>query len=99
SICHVANRLPADTDARGGPRSLAPPFSRPSSRPRACRDTSRVGASKDAIRLREKGLAEEVVVVGIGPADLTAHLRNGLAMGANRAIHVSTAEAVQPLTA
>ncbi len=56
-------------------------------------------ALEEALRLREKGLAEEVVVVGIGPADLTAHLRNGLAMGANRAIHVQTADAVSPLTA
>jgi electron transfer flavoprotein beta subunit len=56
-------------------------------------------ALEEALRLREKGVAEEVVVVGIGPADLTAHLRNGLAMGANRAIHVITADAVQPLTA
>src|SRR5690349_9034214 len=56
-------------------------------------------ALEEALRLREKGVAEEVVIVSIGPADLTAHLRNGLAMGANRAIHVTTAEAVQPLTA
>ncbi len=56
-------------------------------------------ALEEALRLREKGVADEVVVVGIGPADLTAHLRNGLAMGANRAIHVTTAGAVQPLTA
>jgi len=56
-------------------------------------------ALEEALRLREKGIAEEVVVVGIGPADLTAHLRNGLAMGANRAIHVVSSEAVQPLTA
>ena len=56
-------------------------------------------ALEEALRLREKGIAEEVVVVGIGPADLTAHLRNGLAMGANRAIHVVTSDAVQPLTA
>jgi electron transfer flavoprotein beta subunit len=56
-------------------------------------------ALEEALRLREKGVAEEVIVVGIGPADLTAHLRNGLAMGANRAIHVVTADAVQPLTA
>ena len=56
-------------------------------------------ALEEALRLREKGVAEEVVVVGIGPADLTAHLRNGLAMGANRAIHVVTSDAVQPLTA
>ncbi|TAM61427.1 MAG: electron transfer flavoprotein subunit beta/FixA family protein [Rhodanobacter sp.] len=56
-------------------------------------------ALEEALRLREKGVASEVIVVGIGPADLTAHLRNGLAMGANRAIHVVTGEAVQPLTA
>ena len=56
-------------------------------------------ALEEALRLREKGVADEVVIVGIGPADLTAHLRNGLAMGANRAIHVTTTEAIQPLTA
>ncbi|MDI3262617.1 MAG: electron transfer flavoprotein subunit beta/FixA family protein [Fulvimonas sp.] len=56
-------------------------------------------ALEEALRLREKGVAEEVVIASIGPADLTAHLRNGLAMGANRAIHVVTPEAVQPLTA
>ncbi|KGI78518.1 electron transfer flavoprotein subunit beta/FixA family protein [Oleiagrimonas soli] len=56
-------------------------------------------ALEEALRLREKGVAEEVVIVGIGPADLTAHLRNGLAMGANRAIHVTTDGAPQPLTA
>lgn len=56
-------------------------------------------ALEEALRLREKGTAEEVIIVGIGPADLTAHLRNGLAMGANRAIHVVTSDVVQPLTA
>ncbi|MDA3913415.1 electron transfer flavoprotein subunit beta/FixA family protein [Oleiagrimonas sp.] len=56
-------------------------------------------ALEEALRLREKGVAEEVVIVGIGPADLTSHLRNGLAMGANRAIHVTTDAALQPLTA
>ena len=56
-------------------------------------------ALEEALRLREKGVAEEVIVVGIGPANLTAHLRNGLAMGANRAIHVVTEDAVPPLTA
>ncbi len=55
-------------------------------------------ALEEALRLREKGVASEVVVIGVGPADLQAHLRNGLAMGANRAIHVSTGDAVQPLT-
>jgi electron transfer flavoprotein beta subunit len=56
-------------------------------------------ALEEALRLREKGVVEEVIAVGIGPANLTAHLRNGLAMGANRAIHVVTEDAVPPLTA
>ena len=56
-------------------------------------------ALEEALRLREKGVASDVVVVTIGPADAQAHIRNGLAMGANRAIHVITPNAVQPLTA
>ena len=56
-------------------------------------------ALEEALRLREKGVATEVVVVTIGPADAQAHLRNGLAMGANRAIHVVTPGPIQPLTA
>ena len=56
-------------------------------------------ALEDALRLRDKGIATEVVVATIAPADAQAHLRNGLAMGANRAIHVVTDQAIQPLTA
>ena len=56
-------------------------------------------ALEEALRLREKGIATEVIVATIGPADAQAHIRNGLAMGANRAIHVVTGEAIQPLTA
>ncbi len=56
-------------------------------------------ALEEALRLREKGIATEVIVATIGPADAQAHLRNGLAMGANRAIHVVSSEAVQPLAA
>jgi electron transfer flavoprotein beta subunit len=56
-------------------------------------------ALEEALRLRDKGLATEVVVATIAPADAQAHLRNGLAMGANRAIHVVSGDAVQPLTA
>jgi len=56
-------------------------------------------ALEEALRLRDKGVASEVVIATIGPADAQAHLRNGLAMGANRAIHVVTGEPVQPLTA
>ena len=56
-------------------------------------------ALEEALRLRDKGVATEVIVATIGPADCQAHLRNGLAMGANRAIHVVTDQAIQPLTA
>lgn len=56
-------------------------------------------ALEEALRLRDKGIATEVVVATIAPADAQPHLRNGLAMGANRAIHVVSDEAVQPLTA
>jgi electron transfer flavoprotein beta subunit len=58
-------------------------------------------ALEEALRLRDKGVATEVVVATIAPADAQAHLRNGLAMGANRAIHVVAApgDIVQPLAA
>ncbi|HJR74925.1 MAG TPA: electron transfer flavoprotein subunit beta/FixA family protein [Luteimonas sp.] len=56
-------------------------------------------ALEEALRLRDKGIATEVVVATIAPADAQAHLRNGLAMGANRAIHVVADQPIQPLTA
>jgi electron transfer flavoprotein beta subunit len=56
-------------------------------------------ALEEALRLRDKGIATEVIVATIAPADAQAHLRNGLAMGANRAIHVVSDQPVQPLTA
>ncbi len=56
-------------------------------------------ALEEALRLREKGVATEVIVATIAPADAQAHLRNGLAMGANRAIHVVCDQPMQPLTA
>ncbi|MCD7099166.1 electron transfer flavoprotein subunit beta/FixA family protein [Stenotrophomonas sp. MMGLT7] len=56
-------------------------------------------ALEEALRLRDKGIATEVVVATIAPADAQPHLRNGLAMGANRAIHVVSDQPVQPLAA
>ena len=58
-------------------------------------------ALEEALRLRDKGVATEVIVATIAPADAQPHLRNGLAMGANRAIHVviDQNQSVQPLTA
>ena len=56
-------------------------------------------ALEEALRLRDSGIATEVVVATIAPANAQPHLRNGLAMGANRAIHVVADEEIQPLTA
>ena len=56
-------------------------------------------ALEEALRLRDAGKATEVVVATIAPADAQPHLRNGLAMGANRAIHVVADETVPPLAA
>ncbi|MBN9145522.1 electron transfer flavoprotein beta subunit [Novosphingobium sp. 1748] len=54
-------------------------------------------AVEEAVRLKEKGAATEVVVVSIGPAKAQETLRSALAMGADRAILVSTEETVEPL--
>src|SRR5438067_2773094 len=54
-------------------------------------------AVEEAIRLKEKGIAKEVVVISIGTLLCQETLRNALAMGADRAILVETDAAVQPL--
>ncbi len=54
-------------------------------------------AVEEAIRLKEAGKAEEIVVVSIGPAQAQETLRTALAMGADRAILVKTDDAVEPL--
>jgi electron transfer flavoprotein beta subunit len=54
-------------------------------------------AVEEALRLREKGVATEVVAVSIGPAKAQETLRTALAMGADRAILVQTDDAVEPL--
>ena len=52
---------------------------------------------EEAIRLKEKAVASEIVVVSIGPAKAQETLRTALAMGADRAILIQTDEAVEPL--
>jgi len=47
-------------------------------------------AIEEAVRLKEKKVADEVVAVSIGPKQATETLRTALAMGADRAIHVMT---------
>jgi electron transfer flavoprotein beta subunit len=54
-------------------------------------------AVEEAIRLKEKGAATEIVAVSIGPAKAQETLRTALAMGADRAILVQTEEEVEPL--
>jgi electron transfer flavoprotein beta subunit len=56
-------------------------------------------ALEEALRIKERGAAEEVVVVSIGVADAQQQLRTALAMGADRAILVRSDTAVEPLTA
>jgi electron transfer flavoprotein beta subunit len=54
-------------------------------------------ATEEAIRLKEKAVATEVVAVSLGEAKCQETLRTALAMGADRAIHVETAAELQPL--
>ena len=54
-------------------------------------------AVEEAIRLKEKGVATEIVAVSIGPAKAQETLRTALAMGADRAILVQTDDEVEPL--
>lgn len=54
-------------------------------------------AVEEAIRLREAGVAEEVVVVSLGDASCQEQLRAALALGADRALHVETASELEPL--
>src|SRR5688572_29796466 len=56
-------------------------------------------ALEEAIRIKERGGAEEIVVVTIGPPDTQQQLRTALAMGADRAVLVESATAVEPLDA
>ena len=54
-------------------------------------------AVEEAVRLREKGVATEVVAVSIGPAQASETLRTALAMGADRAILIQTTDDLEPL--
>jgi electron transfer flavoprotein beta subunit len=55
-------------------------------------------ALEEALRIKEKGAADEVVVVSIGSSDSQQQLRTGLAMGADRAILVETDDKVDTLS-
>ena len=55
-------------------------------------------ALEEALRIKERGDAEEVIVVSIGTSEAQQQLRTGLAMGADRAILVESDEPVDTLS-
>jgi electron transfer flavoprotein beta subunit len=55
-------------------------------------------AVEEAIRLKEKGTATEIVAVSIGPAQASETIRTALAMGADRGILIKHEGAVEPLS-
>ena len=54
-------------------------------------------AIEEAVRLREKGAATEVIAVSCGVTQCQETLRTAMAIGADRAIHVECADELQPL--
>jgi len=54
-------------------------------------------AVEEAVRLKEKGVATEIVAVSIGPQNAQEQLRTALALGADRAILVKTDDDLEPL--
>ena len=54
-------------------------------------------AVEEAVRQKEKGAVTEIVAVSIGPAQAGETLRTALAMGADRAILIQTADDLEPL--
>ena len=54
-------------------------------------------AVEEAVRMKEKGTATEIVAVSIGPAQAQEQIRTALAMGADRGILVEAEGAVEPL--
>lgn len=54
-------------------------------------------AVEEAVRLKEKGVASEIVVVSIGPQAAQEQIRTALALGADRGILVKTDDSLEPL--
>ena len=52
---------------------------------------------EEAVRLKEKGIATEIVAVSVGPAQCAETIRTALAMGADRGILVKTEQPTEPL--
>jgi len=54
-------------------------------------------AVEEAIRLKEAGIADEIIAISVGPQQAQETLRTALAMGADRAILIKTDARVEPL--
>ena len=54
-------------------------------------------AVEEAVRLKEKGVATEIIAVSIGPAAASEQIRTALAMGADRGILVEAEAGIEPL--
>lgn len=55
-------------------------------------------ALEEALRIKESGMASEVVAVSMGSTQCVDTLRTGLAMGADRGIHVESSGTLYPLS-
>ncbi|MCP4075303.1 MAG: electron transfer flavoprotein subunit beta/FixA family protein [Gammaproteobacteria bacterium] len=54
-------------------------------------------AVEEALRLKEAGVVDEIVTVSVGPVKAQDSLRQSLAMGADRSIHILTENELEPL--
>lgn len=54
-------------------------------------------AVEEALRIKEAGDADEVIVISVGADKVAETLRTGLAMGADRGVHVNTEASLEPL--
>ena len=54
-------------------------------------------AVEEAVKMKENEIAKEIVVVSIGTEDCKETIRSGLAMGADRGIHINSDEDLEPL--
>jgi electron transfer flavoprotein beta subunit len=54
-------------------------------------------AVEEALRLKEKYNASEVIVISVGPKAVQEQIRAALALGADRGIHIETEQSLEPL--
>ena len=55
-------------------------------------------AVEEGVRLREAGIASELIAVSMGPQQCQETIRTALAMGSDRGIHVLHPEILEPLS-